>query len=38
MDGGGVVSIPGTFHIATYRTVHHFLFSIDFCGELIESI
>ncbi|PWZ31402.1 Enolase 1 [Zea mays] len=26
MDGGGGVSIPGTFHIATYRTVHHFYF------------
>lgn len=41
MGGGGGVSIPGTFRIATDRTVcqciftHSLLFSIYFCGELM---
>jgi hypothetical protein len=41
MGGGGGVSIPGTFRIATDRTVcqciftHLLLFSIYFCGELM---
>lgn len=44
MGGGGGVSIPGTFRIATDRTVCQYVFldllffSIYFCGELIFAI
>ena len=44
MGGGGGVSIPGTFRIATDRTVCQYIlldllfFSIYFCGEIIFAI